>query len=224
MDKQQSGLSSAVMTFIQNYRVVIFGVLGLTVAALIGLAVYGLISYNSAMEAAAQVDRASIRFDDYRGLAADDSQKAEKETDIVNMLRPFVENKTEPYAGAKALWVMAELEGVKENKEAQIQYLQKLLEWYPGSHRNIEASFLLAGLYLESGKEAEGVAILENLKDASDLPAFYREEILFVLASQAEKSDKPKALEIYKQLVDLYPLSDWTKLARSRILFLELNT
>jgi len=222
MKQDSSTISNVALNFISKYRNIIFGSLLLIVVGFIGLGIYALIDYQSKMEAIATVDRAFIRYEKWLSLEENAPQYSELEGEIQNILNSFLLPRSEGYAGAKALWILSEMEGKKGNLEKQKDYLLKILDWYPNSHRNISASYKLVELYLNENETEKAKKILEELLKNPDLPALFKEEIMFSLGVLSEKTDLTLAKNYYNNLILTYPMSDWTKLARSRIISLEL--
>ncbi|GEM_PF-5457088 len=225
MEKEENGsLMTGVTNFIQKNRIPIFALAGIIVVGLVGLAVFGILKTTGDMQATEIVDRASLRLEKWKSLEDTDPVKAEHETEAMAILKPFLDNPSSAAAGDKALFLASQIQEEKGNIEEQVNLLNKILELFPSSFRKIEVSLKLVSIYQKQGKVSEAFIILDKLLADTTVPGFFKEEILFQKGSMVETSDKTKALEYYKELVDLYPLSDWTKLARSRIIYLELTT
>jgi tetratricopeptide (TPR) repeat protein len=111
----------------------------------------------------------------------------------------------------------------------QLEDYSHAAEWYQKAYESNTNS--LIGLYSLKG-EADSLTQLDQTQDAlaryetlqdkmpEDFPM--QDEILMTLGALYEDiGDLPKAVEIYNTLVNDFAGSNWTKLARSRILVLE---
>jgi tetratricopeptide (TPR) repeat protein len=111
----------------------------------------------------------------------------------------------------------------------QLEQYESSVEWYKKAFEAKSDS--LIGLYSLKG-QADALSQLDQHESALNLyidlkaavPQDFpmQDEILMTLGSLYEKnSDKANALETYNRLVNDFADSNWTKLARSRILVLE---
>lgn len=224
MNKENIPVQERVLSFLSRYRIVILGLVGTVLAVFAGLGIYALISYQRDMDAIAVVDRAFLRFEKWERLSADAPQFAELQKEILDILSPFDTPRSETYAGAKALWTLSRIQRKLGDIEKEGEYLRKILEWYPNSVFDIDAGYRLAAIYLDTARPQQAIDLFETLSKRRDLPAIFREEILFALGVLLEETDSERSRRHFDELIQTYPLSDWTKLARSRILSRETTT
>ncbi len=220
--EKKSTLNEGVYSFISRNRKLLLVAISIIMLGFLGLGIFALVSYQMNMDAIAVVDRASIRFEKWGQLESSAAQFLELEEEIKNILRPFTNPRAESYAGSKALWILSSMAEKKQNVSDQKEKLIQLLKWYPNSPYNMQASYKLAQLYLDEGSTLESIKVFEEILKYRDIPALFKEEVLFTLGVLYESLDPAKSRNYFDELVQTYPLSDWTKLTRSRIIYQDL--
>lgn len=218
----KSVFNDALYNFISKNRIILLILVSLITLGFLGLGIFALVNYQLNMDAIAVVDRAAIRYEKWNQLDTSAPQYAELEKEIKNLLEPFSTSRSEVYAGSKALWILSSMAEKSKNSSEQKEKLNQLLSWYPNSPYNIQATYKLAQLYLEQNNYQEAIKLYENLLKNRDIPSIFREEVIFSLGILYEPIDLERSKKYFDELVQTYPLSDWTKLVRSRIIYRDI--
>lgn len=214
--------SDKVADFLTNHRGLILGIVILVGVAFLAFGALSLWNHHQNTEAAATVDRAYLRLERWLELEPQEDRAKEFETEIRRLLEPYVQSRGPTYAGSRALWILSQIEEKLGNEGEQEKLLERLLEYYPDSPLNILATYALLDIRARQGRNEEAQRLLQRLLERPDVPALFKEEALFFLGLLQEAVDPATAKRTWSELIQTYTASDWTKLARSRILRSEL--
>lgn len=219
LKKENETTSDKVNGFLEKNRVVLFSILGVVVAAIVILAVVLSVSSKSAEKTIAAVDEITYTL-------TKDSASLE-EADLTARLESAMEAVT-PYlnkggvGGVRANMLAGELAFVKKDYEKAYDYWTAALSKGKKSYTAPICAYNTAVCAEELGKLD---VACENYKKAADNKDFImKAHAKFSLGRVYEAlNDSEKALETYKGLIDETPNDSWAKLAKSRVLALELN-
>ncbi|NOY09730.1 MAG: tetratricopeptide repeat protein [Spirochaetes bacterium] len=153
----------------------------------------------------------------------DEKKKGELEDRLLEKLKIIIRGYPHQYGGQRALFIRGNFYFNKQNWEKAAGDYIDLSKSFPGSYL-AEISLYNAGAsYEELGKKDEALKYYgELIKKYKDSPLYPR--TLFSMGRIYEvKSDYTDAVKYYNKLEDDKPSSNWTKLARNRMIYLKIN-
>lgn len=209
--------------FIRRHRTPILAVSGSVIGAVIIIGVYSAVSNSRAESAAAAMEQVREKITSM-SAEADEAKKAELKKALLADLDKIEKTWARSFPAQEAVFVKAGFAVQEKNYEdAEKGYL---------AAANLSPKSYLAPIALEAAAvaaEERGAAdkaqeyyarIIKDYKDVTPNLAHAH----FSLGRLAEgKSDWTAAVESYEKLVAAYPDSDWTKLAKDRIIYIKAS-
>lgn len=215
----KSGFS--IVNFIQNHRMAIFAVLGGLIVAALGLGIYIEVSKNFAMGEVQKIEYLSKQMQEWTSLP-----EGEKKTSLAQEIESLLATEEGSfgyeYARAQFYFSAGQYWSVKKDWEKAAQAFRQVGEKASGSYLAGVALLNLQQASEEMGKVEEALAalnlFLEKYKDNGVLApqAYFAKARL--LDSQGKTEEAAAA---FQALVEAYPESDWTNLAKVRIIQLK---
>ncbi|MFQ3619916.1 MAG: tetratricopeptide repeat protein [Spirochaetales bacterium] len=204
--------------FIHRYRFVFLGILVAVVVGLVGVLGYVEIQKSRTEESVRRIEEVLRKVSQWQQAEAQEKEKNEKEilSELDSLLAAFPRS----YAAARALHVKGEIAFEKKEYSAAAKNWSELADKFPKSHLAPLALLRVAVCKEEQG-DIEGA--LETLKRTetrygAQFPETPR--LLFSIGRLLEsKGSSTEAAIFYNRLVDEYPASSWTKLARNRLIY-----
>lgn len=208
---------------LQKNRIILIILLVIALILVIGLSIW---SSSKAKKIEISTQKIESIQEEYALWAAetDDAKKAEKEKQLVASLDEMLVTYPKMYAGQRALFLKAEMAFAKKEWDTAASFYMELKKMFPESYLASVSLINAAVAYEEMGDTDKAIEtyklFLETYKDRNpDSP-----RVFFTLGRlYEEKGDKENALKYYNDLSENYPDSDWTKLGKSRIIYLEIS-
>jgi tetratricopeptide (TPR) repeat protein len=215
---RKAAISEAVSNFLTRFRVPILIVLGALVVLVVALFVYFEIRDNRAAAAAEALASLEEVYGSWE--EAEDSARVEIEEELIADAEALISSYAGTYAAARARFLRAELHWQKEEWTAASNWYTQVADEHPTSHLAPIALFNAASSHEEAGGVPAAVEVLnrvvEEYPEAAEVP-----RALFSLGRLHEQDEAyEEAADRYRQLVDEHGASNWTNLARNRIIFL----
>ena len=223
-EKERASLSSRLIEALSRYRKPLVWGLAFLVVALVATFAYLEIQQRRADEALAQMEEAEALYEawvDTRETeedAAAEEIRSELETDIGEILRRYPRK----YAANRARFLQGEIYWELGDWVSAGEWYQETAESFPRSHL-ASVSLYNAGAAYEEAEDLD--AATESLRMLVDRfagsPSPLVPQAVFALGRIAEaQQDFSAAQERYQELVESHPGSNWTSLARNRIILL----
>lgn len=210
----------ALSGFLQRQRVPI---LVLTIVALVGIvsfAVYAEVSSRRAEEALVRLEDIQTRVDERQGL--EDDERVEFDEEIIGELSEIIERYPRTYATQRSFFLSGILYMEQENFAEAAESFGRVADRFPEGHLALIARANQATAYEENSQPEEAMDAYRELltmrPDSSPLIA----RALFSLGRLSEtlSQDSDQSRDYYERVVNEYPQSNWTSLARNRLLAL----
>jgi TolA-binding protein len=215
---EQTSLSGALTAWLQKNRLVLIISAAVLVAVLI---IVGAVSAVNSSRAEKSLE-ALISFEEsysaWQAAGEEDAAAAEA------LETAFAEIEAE-YAGTygyqRALFLMGDYFYSSQDWAEAIDSYTNLAEEFPKSYLAPLALYNAAAANEEQGDTADASELYRRIAEAyAESPLAPR--ALFSLGRTLEGSDRTEAVTVYTNLGERFPQSSWTKLARSRIIELNL--
>lgn len=193
---------------------------------LITLVVIGLLIYNSIQLKKLETYTQEIEViqDDYSKLSTltDENEKKEAAAEILEELNSLINRSPKNYAYQRALFIRGNLYYQEDNLDQAIEDFESISLIFPKSYLAPISLINAATAYEDLNKIDDAIEIYMTVLDRYSKVSPEIPNIYFTLGRLYEQKDNNKAaLEQYNNLVDIFPDSNWTNLARSRIIYLE---
>jgi tetratricopeptide (TPR) repeat protein len=213
-------LKEKLIAFLTRYTYLIVAVVGVAAVILISIVVYTVVMNSRIEKSSVMAEELVDTFEEWR--SADDADKPALEEEIRARAEVILEDYSKLYAGARAAMVVGNLDSAMEQWEAAEKSYMKVAETFPKSYL-APVALMSAAVCREESADASGALDLyrkigERYAESSPVAA----HAVFSLGRLNESlNDREGALEAYNRVVDNFSSSNWTKPARSRIIYLE---
>jgi tetratricopeptide (TPR) repeat protein len=222
-EKQETiGFSAKVVNFIQRNRVLLFGILGGIVVAIIALVVAITVIDATKVQAIEQAESFSERYDKIR-FETDESKKDKEIATLVDELKSFASSHS-AYAGARALTILAGIYADKKDWSEAEKAWAEIATKLPKSYLAPVALYNAATAAEERGDFVKAIELYTKAVDTygDEFPLAPRAYFAIGRLQETQKNTAA-AISAYQKLVEKWPTDSWTKLAQSRILFITAN-
>ncbi len=214
-------ISQKFNNFLSKYRVVLLTVIIVFVCFFIALVGFTMITESNSNKAFETVESVVDQWETARAATDKTGLPAQEDAFIVTLQKVASSNKTS-YAGAHAYMTIGEVYfSRKDWKNAQEQYLLAA-KAAPRAY-TAGLAFFNAGVCAdELGNSDEA---LTNLNKALACENFnLKSRVLFNIGRiEEQRTNKDAAIAAYEKMAEQFPNDDWTSLAKSRIIALQLK-
>jgi len=218
---EKATFSQKVNDFLTKNRVVLVTVLAVLLFGFVITIAYITITGNSNEKAFVSVDTVLENWENLKS-AKDQSNLSVKEDDMIATLKSVANANKNSYAGERALNTMAEIYfSRKDWKNAQEQYIaagKALPKGY-----TIGINYYNAAVCAdELGNQEEALGYYTKASEIENFPL--KSRAMFNIGRlQEQLSRKTEAIATYGKMAEKYPDDQWTLLAKSRTIDLQLQ-
>lgn len=219
MAEVEKTTSSKLNEFLEKNRKVLWTVLGIIVAAVIAYVVIDVCASKAAAKGLEAIDTISYTLTKDSNKLEEDEVEARRTT-ALNDLAPYT--KKGGVVGVRANMLCADLEYQTKNYQAALDYWKATAEKGKKSYTAPIAYYNIGSCY-EALNDNDSAA--EYYKKAADFEGY-------ILALHAQfsygrvleaKGDYAEAAEVYARMNDFNPDDTWAKLAKTRLLTLQIE-
>lgn len=190
------------------------------VIAITSLVVYFEVQDRRLEESMVRVERAQELIEQWE--AADGSERESIEEEVRDILNDVIDNYSRLYSAQRALFVRGRLAFELEQWEEAAEDFGRVSQGFPQSHLALIALANQATAFEQSGNIERAMNSYMELSEKREERNPMRARALFSVGRLHEQAgDVQDALEAYEALVAQYSDSEWTNLARNRILAIE---
>jgi tetratricopeptide (TPR) repeat protein len=222
MQNNQESTGDKISDFVQKNRKAIFTLLGVFVCLLVGSVVFFSLQDYLQKKAIAKVEDLNEKFSKLKDVLADED-KADEVQALYDEVNSFVKGKS-GIAAARGWAIMAQIKGgAREWESAEIAW-SNAAKTGRKTYLGPIAYFNAAAAAEEQGSLERAIGYLENSVSLSfSFPQAPRAQ--FNLGRLYEQTgDSQAAIVAYRDIIRNWPaIEQWTNLAQSRIIALELN-
>lgn len=217
---RKAAISNAVSNFITRYRIPIIGLLVAILVIVVGLFAYFEIRDNRAAAAAEELASVEETFTEWQN--AEENGKDELEEALIQDIEDLVSRYGNTYAGARGRFLRGEVHWLNEEWTQAAEWYTAVADENPRSHLSSIALYNAAAAHESAGGAPAAVETLTRLVESySESGAAEIPRALFSLGRLKEGQESyGEAAGHYRELIQDYGGSNWTNLARDRIIFL----
>ncbi len=219
--KEKTSLQHRILIFLHRRGTIFLGILGILAAVIIILAV---VNSANAKKLEADTRRIESIQDEYSKLITitDEKEKAEKEKKIIGELNSIIDKGTKNYPYQRALFILGNIQYNNGEYDKSAENFMKLVKYFSKSYLSPIALMDAAVDYEAMGQIDKAIENYQRVADEyKDLSPDADRSLFTIGRLYEEKGDTDAALKAYNSLIDTFPASNWTNLARSRIIYLE---
>lgn len=217
---EDRNFKTVLATFIANNRVPFMVIAAVVVVLVIGVGIYTYVHQNRVEQSAAAAEQMQSLFSDWQ--ATEDDQKSELAEEITATGNTTIDKFSGMYAAARARLVLGRLAYAQEEYSAAVEHFTALADTQPKSYLAPVALMHAAAAQEKSGEYENAIASYQRVREkyADSFPEV--SHALFSIGRLYEQiEDRDAALQAYNEVVDEFSSSNWTNLARDRIIYLE---
>jgi TolA-binding protein len=214
-------IRGALARSLQRFRVVFLAVVIAGAAFLVGYIVYMEVEKDRAGKAAALAEAAMAAWDDWNGQA-DAAKKSAQEKDLRAQLDGLITRYPRDYGAQRALFLRAELSYALKDWAAARTDWEALAARFPKSYLAPVALFDAATCAEETGDLTGSQSLYAAAAAYTDSPVAPHALFNEGRVAEAQESWAP-AQKAYEQLGSVYPGSEWTTLAKNRLITLKVQ-
>lgn len=218
---EKIALKSKLSLAIQKNSKILLGALSIIVLVVIGLLIFNSQQLKNLENYTQQIE---VIQDDYAGLSilTNENEKIESEKEILINLDTLIESSPKNYALQRALFIRANIYYNNKDWDKSIKDFKLIASDFSNSYLSPISLINAASAFEESNRIDEAIetyqsVILNYSTISPEIPNIY----FSIGRLYEQKEDTKSALVEYNNLVDTFPDSNWTNLARSRIIYLE---
>ena len=220
-NSEKTALKGRLSLVIQKYSYILLGSIIAIVFIVIGLLIYNSLQMKNLEKYTQQIESIQEDFENLKNLT-DEEKLTSARKEIEENLNLLIDGGKKNYALQRALFIRATIFFQNEDWDKSIEDFKLLAELFSNSYLAPISLINAAIAFEESGKIDEAIGeyniVVNNYSSVSPEIS----NVYFSIGRLFEqKSDKTAALEAYNNLLDNFPDSNWTNLARSRIIYLE---
>ena len=207
--------------FLQRHRRLLLTVLIAVVVIVAGLFIYLEVRASREQSSRIAVEEVQELYDQWNE-AADDQEQEQLAEQIQSKVDEIVSTYPRFYAAQRALMVRADLHWQQQQWQHASEDYAEAANGFRASYLTPISLFNAAAAAEQAGESGRARELLQQLVDNHDSVEVPR--ALFSLGRLAESdSQTADALQYYNRLVDNHPGSNWTNLARNRIIALSIQ-
>ncbi len=219
--KDKLSLHHRILLFIHRNGIIFLGFLALIAVALITLAVVSNIRAKNLETDTQKIESIQDEYSSYMSMT-DTTKKAELKKKIMKNLGLIIKKGSKTYPLERALFIEGNIFYANSEWVKSSESFDKLAKLFPKSYLAAVALLNASAAYEENKDIDKAIEryqqVVDNYSKVSpDIP-----NALFSIGRlYEEKKDIKAARKSYNSLIDRFPGSNWTKLARSRIIYLD---
>ncbi len=205
--------------FLHAYKKVIIGIAGLIVVILIATGIYTMVHQNRLESSSQQAEELINSMDEWRN--AEEEEKSELEEQIRSKSAEIRDSYSGMFAAQRALMVLGQLEYAKENREKAAEHFMEVADSYGNSYLAPVALMSAAACKEELERYDEALSHYQRIRDRySDTTPEAPHALFSIGRLYEQQGETESALDAYNELIDNFSASNWTKLARDRIIYI----
>ncbi len=211
---------TVLVTFLSNNRVPFMILAAIVVLLVIGVGIYTFIHQNRVEQSAVAAEEMQSLFSDWQ--EAEEDNKAELAEELVSTGEKTIDKFSKMYAASRARLVLGQLSFEQDSYSEAAEYFTDIADTQPKSYLAPVGLMHAAAAHEHAGEYQEAIAMYQRVREnyAEVFPKV--PHALFSIGRLYEElEDKDAALQAYNEVVDNFSSSNWTNLARDRIIYLE---
>jgi len=213
-------LTARIATFVQANRLIFLVAIGLVFAVIIGFVVFSEIRSARTQKSTVMVEQAQSDYNEWS--TASDSNKKDIEAKLLSELDVIVKRYPHLYSAQRALFIRGNLYYDKKEWKLAAENYTRLATSFPRSYLAAVGLLDAGAAYEQAGDNSSAVKQYQTIVSSYGKDNPEKPMALFSLGRLAEGTKDYKEAKVqYDKLVNDFPSSSWTNLARDRIIYLQ---
>jgi len=219
-NQEKLNLGTRIAQWIQKRKKILLTILAVLVVVLIVLGIVNGLSSAKNRKAAANLLEFEELYSQWNNATTEEREGFVQ--DIRNKFEEIENEYSGTYAHQRGLFMMGDLYFANEKWEDSLDKYLSLAGMYSKSYLAPVALYNAAAAAEELGNNEKAVENYQRIS-AEYAESSLAPRSLFSVGRLQEQKSIEQALSAYNSLIELYPQSNWTKLARSRIIELNIS-
>ena len=208
---------------LQRYKMYLIVVLIVIVAGVVTFTIVSEVRKNRISTSTQKIEQLQDNYEQWL-TKEDEGEKAELEEAILTDADAIIENYPTLYAAQRAYFVKATFFFEQQEYSKAVTNFIELVSKFPDSYLAPISLVNAAVAFEENGEIQKAIEQYEKLVNSYKETFPGTPEALFSLGRLYEKAEEfTSAFEAYSDIEDTFPSSNWTKLARNRIIKLKVD-
>ncbi len=219
--KEKLSLQHRILLILHKNSIIFLAALGIIAATLIIIAVVSNVQAKKLEADTQKIEEIQDQYSTYLSTT-DTAKKAELKKKITGQLTSIIEKGVKTYPLERALFIQGNLYYKDKEWVKSAESFVKLSNLFPKSYLSAVALIDSAAAYEENNSIDKAMESYQRVVDRySDMSPDIPSALFSIGRLYEAKKDTKSALKTYNSLIDRFPASNWTNLARSRIIYLE---
>jgi tetratricopeptide (TPR) repeat protein len=212
-------IAAALSAGLERARIPLIVIVAVGVLFIVGYTIYSQVHSKHVEKATTLAESIQTEYSNWQS-ASDTKKQAEIEKQINTQIDTILKDYPGTYAAQRALFVRADLAYEKKDwKNAESTY-EQLATKYPDSYLAAVSLVNAAASAEENGDPKKAIELNKRVLELKGLVPEIPRAIFSLGRLYEGQGDFKQADTYYNKLVDSYPSSGWTNLARDRIIYL----
>lgn len=206
--------------FLANNRIPLLVIAAVIFVGLLGTGIYTTVHQKRIEKSAVAAENLQELFDEWQ--SADEADKSEIEEQLLTDAEAALEDFSGMYAAQRARMLRGRLFFAQDEWEKAVDDFEALAQKFPNSYLAPMALMSAAVAYEHMEEYDSAISLYQRVRDeyADSFPNV--SYALFSIGRLYEKTENESAaIEAYNEIIDNFSQSNWTNLARDRIIYLE---
>ncbi|MFW6274567.1 MAG: tetratricopeptide repeat protein [Spirochaetota bacterium] len=217
---EDKNFKTVLATFLANNRVPFMVIAAVVVVLVIGVGIYTYVHQNRVQQSAVAAERLQTLFADWQD--AEDEEKDELAEEISAAGEETMADFSGMYAAARARLILGRLAYAQSEYSTAIDHFTELIDSQPKSYLAPVALMHIAVAQEKAGEYEKAIDTYQRVREKYSDTFPEVAHALFSIGRLYETiEDREAALQAYNEVVDDFSSSNWTNLARDRIIYLE---
>lgn len=218
---EKADLRTRIIDFFTRFRTPLIVIMAVIIVGLIAFFVGSEVRESRLQSSLELVEEVQADYQEWTSLEAGSDESAESAEELLGAIGEVIDRYPRSYAAQRALFIRGSLQFEQESWDAAASSFESVAERFPESYLAPVSLANAAAALEEAGDEDAAAALWQRVVDDYGQDAAETARALFSLGRIAEGGGEfSEAAVYYNRLLDDFPGSSWTNLARNRIIYL----
>lgn len=209
-------------SFLVKNKTILIVFFAVIVVAIIGIGVVNSITDKKNNQASLLIEELQSDYDDWIEMSDEDEDRDEKKDELLSKIEGIKKDDIPDFAKKRVLFINAEILFTSEEWAEAAELFSESAEILKDSYLSPIGLMLAASSYENNSEYQKALDLYNNVYEnySKTYPETPR-AMLAIARLYEQMGNNKEAIEAYNKLIDEFPTSQWSNLARTRIIHLE---